>query len=74
MLYLLHLYGWCPSVPEKEFEDFTVEIADNQLEKYARYKQLKKDNHSDPEVTFISWYLRNHSRKIDSKRRSAPTL
>ncbi len=66
VLYLLHLHGWCPSVSEKEFEDFTVEIADNQLDKYARYQKLKKDGHPDPEVAFISWYLRSHTRRIDT--------
>ena len=66
LLYLLHLLGWCPSVSEKEFEDFTVEIADNQLGKYARYQKLKKDGHPDPEVAFISWYLRSHTRRIDT--------
>jgi death-on-curing protein len=65
VLFLLHRYGWCPSVSEKEFEDFTVEIADDQLEKYARYQQLKKEGTSDPEVRFISWYLRKNTRRID---------
>jgi death-on-curing protein len=66
-LYQLHRHGWCPSVPEKEFEDFTVEIADNQLMKYARYKELVKSGDPDPEVKFISWYLRKNTRQIDKK-------
>lgn len=65
VLFLLHNYGWCPSISEKEFEDFTVEIADDQLGKYARYQKLKAKKESDPEVKFISWYLRSHTRKID---------
>lgn len=64
-LYFLHQHGWCPSVPEKEFEDFTVEIADNLLEKYARFEKLTKDRDPDPEIKFISWYLRKNTRKID---------
>ena len=65
ILFLLHKYGWCPSISEKEFENFTVEIADDQLGKYARYRKLREQKESDPEVKFISWYLRNHTRKID---------
>lgn len=64
-LYFLHNSSWCPSVSETEFENFTVEIADDQLEKYARYKKLKAQKDPDPEVKFIAWYLRNNTRKID---------
>ncbi|WP_164780925.1 type II toxin-antitoxin system death-on-curing family toxin [Sinorhizobium meliloti] len=64
-LYYLYQEGWVPSVPEKEFEDFTVEISDNLLAKYARYRDLKKDGLGDPEVRFISHYLRSNTRRLD---------
>lgn len=67
ILYFLLKNGWCPSVPEKEFEDFTVQIADNQLGKYARLQKMEKDEEGDPEVRFISWYLRQNTRKIDRR-------
>ncbi|HEY2009835.1 MAG TPA: type II toxin-antitoxin system death-on-curing family toxin [Rhizomicrobium sp.] len=63
---LLQLYksGWCPSIPAKELEDFTVEIAENGLSKHQRFKALK-DRESDPEIRFISWYLRKNTRRMD---------
>ena len=66
---LLHLERCrlCPSVPEEQFEDFTVEVADNALGKYSRYKQYQNDGLGDPEVRFIAWYLRNNTRQIDKK-------
>jgi death-on-curing protein len=65
VLYYLYKEGWLPSVPEKEFEDFTVEISDNLLDRYARYKQMQKDGLGDPEVRFISHYLRSNTRRLD---------
>lgn len=67
ILFFLMRTGWCPSIPEKEFENFTVEIADNQLGKYARLQRMEKDEEGDPEVRFISWYLRRNTRKIDRR-------
>ncbi|MBY2988687.1 type II toxin-antitoxin system death-on-curing family toxin [Rhizobium leguminosarum] len=64
-LYFLYDEGWVPSVPEKDFEDFTVEISDNLLGKYARYKDFVKDGLGDPEVRFISHYLRSNTRRMD---------
>lgn len=70
VLFLLYRFGWCPSVPETEFEDFTVEISDNLLSKYARYKDLVKNGDPDPEVRFISWYLRRNTRQVDKSQYS----
>jgi prophage maintenance system killer protein len=67
VLFILYRFDRCPSVSETEFEDFTVEIADNKLKKYARYKQLLKSGESDPEVKFISKYLRDKTRQLDNK-------
>ncbi|TBF97419.1 type II toxin-antitoxin system death-on-curing family toxin [Rhizobium leguminosarum] len=64
-LFFLYREGWMPSVPENEFEDFTVEISDNQLGRYSRYKDLSKDGMGDPEVRFIAHYLRSNTRRID---------
>lgn len=64
-LYYLYREGWVPSVPEKEFEDFTVEISDNLLSKYSRFRDLSKDGIGDAEVRFISHYLRNNTRRLD---------
>lgn len=66
-LFQLHRSNWYLSINEKEFEDFTVEVANNDLGKYARYNYLKKSNDPDPEVKFICWYLKKNTRKIDKK-------
>lgn len=65
VLFLLQRYGWCPSASEKDFENITVDIADNRLDKFARYKAFKRDADPDAEVKFISWFLRRNTRKID---------
>ena len=51
---------------EHELEDFTVEIAEKNLQQYRRYKELCKSGHGDPEVRYISWYLKKHSRRLES--------
>lgn len=66
-LFLLTRLGYCPTVDEKEFEDLTVLIADNGLEKFNRFKDLVKSKSEDPEIKFISWYLRNNTRVIDKQ-------
>jgi death-on-curing protein len=66
-LFQLYRHGYCPSVPEKEFEDFTVEIADGKLSNYARFNEMKKKGEADPEVHFIARYLRAKTRQIDTK-------
>lgn len=65
VLYQMYRMGWCPSVPEKQFEDFTVEIADDKLRRYARYKEMVAAGDPDAAVHFISYYLRKNTRKID---------
>jgi death-on-curing protein len=66
VLYLYN-FGRAPSVTHKEFEDFTVEIADDKLSKYNRYSELVKKGDPDPEVKFISYYLRKYTREIDKR-------
>lgn len=63
-VYQLQNNGWCLSAPVKEFEDLMVDVADNTLTKYSRYKELNTKS-ADPEVMYISWFLRNNTRKID---------
>jgi len=56
-----------PTVSQKEFEDFIVEVADNKLDRYRRYVDLKKDG-PDPEVHFIHHFLKQNTRVIDKRR------
>ncbi len=69
-LYMLYVHGWCPSVSEKDFEDFTVEVAEGTLNKYSRYKDLVRRGDLDADVKFISHYLRKNTRKLDKSYRT----
>lgn len=53
-LYQLYESGYCPTVDEKVIENLTVEVAENQLSKYARYNDLVARGVDDPEVRFLS--------------------
>lgn len=66
-LYQLDKLGYCPSVPQERFEDFTVEIAENGLERYDRYEEMVRSGDADPEVRYISHFLRRNTRKIDKR-------
>lgn len=54
-----------PTIGQVALEDFAVEIADHKLDKYPRYRDLRKKGHPDPEVAFIADHLERRSRKID---------
>jgi len=66
-LYQLYQQGWCPNVLETEFEDFTVDVADSKLARYARFRELEKSGDPDPEIKFISHYLRKRVRSLDKR-------
>jgi len=65
VLYQLHRNGRCPSVSEKQFEDFTVEIAEDNLTRYARFREIVHKGDPDAAVKFISHFLRKNTRQID---------
>ena len=69
-LFQLYENGFCPTVHEKIFEDFTVDVAEDRLSKYARYKELKAKDIPDPEVRFISKWFQDNTRRVDNKKRS----
>jgi len=64
LLLFLNKMNRVPTVSQTELEDFAVEISDHQLEKYPRYRELKK-KHSDPEVAYIADFLKRRSRQLD---------
>ena len=64
-LYHLEMIGKCLTLSQKEFEDFTVEIADHRLKRYSRFRDLVKSRIQDPEVKFISDYIKRNSRNVD---------
>lgn len=67
-VHYLYVHGFGVIVTEKEFEDITVLVADHGLDKFRRFKTLKKDGVGDPEVRFLAHYLKKSTRKIDKKQ------
>lgn len=68
IVYYLFKNGYTPSVSHKEFEDFLVEVAEDSYKKKPRYKDLLKKSSEQPEVDYIQWYLKKHTRKIDKRQ------
>lgn len=60
---ILHLQkiGRTPTVSQEEYEDFTVAIADNQLDRYDQAKLTTPDK----EIAIISHFLKRNTRDID---------
>lgn len=66
-LYHLEKLGRCPTVDQSVFEELTVEIADNALDRHSRYGKFML-NGSDSSVLFIADFLRRNTREIDKKK------
>lgn len=62
----LERLGRVPRIKQREFEDFVVEVADNQLQKYARFREAQ-DEENDPEIRFIADFLKRNTRDIDKR-------
>lgn len=72
LLTLLHFLSKMkrfPTVKQIELEDLIVDLAENNLRKHRRFIDLSK-NGSDPEVYFLSDYLRRNSRAMDTSFKS----
>jgi death-on-curing protein len=65
-LFQLDRLNRTPKAKQKEFEDFVVEVADDRLAKYPRYRQLTEEE-EDAEVRFIADFLKRSTRKTDSR-------
>jgi len=68
---LLHLQkvGRTPTVSHNDYEDFTVNIADNNLQKYHHWEESQLTS-NDREVYVISRFMRRNTRQIDLKART----
>lgn len=62
----LERLGRMPRIKQREFEDFVVEVADNKLQKYARFREAQ-DEENDPEIRFIADFLKRNTRDIDKR-------
>lgn len=65
-LLFLEQIGRIPRIKQREFEDFVVEIADDQLDNYPRFRDLATKV-EDPEVQFIADFLKRNTRDVDHK-------
>jgi death-on-curing protein len=63
---ILHLQkiGRTPVIAHNEFEDFTVDIAEDSLHRYEGYNEFVQYG-SDADVMFIARYLKRATRQID---------
>jgi death-on-curing protein len=69
ILFLLAKQGRMPKCSKDDFENLTVEIAEMEIVKRSRYQQLD-ENEDDPEVKYISYWLRRNTREIDDREYS----
>lgn len=69
LLYHLETMSLCPTVSQKDLENFSVEVADNRLDRHKRYKKLLKSEISkdDAAVRYISYYIRRNTRRVDKR-------
>lgn len=65
-LYLLAKQGRTPKCSKDDFENLTVEIAEMEIVKRARYQELS-ESEDDPEVKYIAHWLRRNTRRIDDR-------
>lgn len=65
---LLHLQkiGKTPTSSQKDYEDFTVAIADNKLSQYDFYERIQCVD-ADKDIYAIAFFLKKNSRNIDLK-------
>ena len=69
LVYHLETLGLCPTINQQQLENFAVDVADNNLIKFNRYKDLEGqfDDKTDAQVAYISYFLRKKTRGIDKK-------
>ena len=65
LIYHLMYIGFVPTCKQKHLEDFAVDVADERLSKYARFKDEAKKKNPDKEVLTVSWFLKKHTRRSD---------
>lgn len=65
-LYQLDRLNRTPRVSQRDFEDFIVEVADNSLKRYPRYRELAKEE-QDAEILFIADFLKRNTRDVDRR-------
>lgn len=64
---ILHLQkiGRTPTIAHRVYEDFTVDIADNRLDKYEAFARFSHLPRPDCEIQTIAHFIKRSSREID---------
>lgn len=65
-LYHLQKIGRCPKINKREFEDFTVSIAEDAFVKARRYRDLRRKG-GGAEINYIAHFLKRNTRTIDKR-------
>jgi death-on-curing protein len=68
-LYQLDRQFRTPKIAQKDFEDFLVDVADSRLDRFARFKEISREQ-EDAEIVFIYDFLRRNTREIDKRSRT----
>lgn len=63
----LHLdkLGRIPEIPETEYEELTVRVAERSLSKFRQFEKFRKQQ--DSEIKFLAYYFRNKSRRSNKR-------
>lgn len=63
----LHLdkLGRIPEIPETEYEELTVRVAERTLRKFHSFDKFRKQE--DADIKFLAYHFRNHSRKTNKR-------
>lgn len=68
-LYAMHLCKFTPEVSEKEFEDFTVQVAEGTYKSKPKFKALAAEHGDlDASVLYISQYFKDSFRQLDKTK------
>lgn len=61
LLLFLRKQNRAPTLRHRQLEDFAVDVSNHNLQKYRRFRKLRK-RYEDAEVLFIADYMKRHSR------------
>ncbi|SOB93144.1 type II toxin-antitoxin system death-on-curing family toxin [Rhodobacter maris] len=63
-VHYLYSNGFQVTATPKELEDLTVQVAENELRKFPRCRDLAKRS-DDPEIEYLAWFFRKNTHHVD---------
>ena len=67
-LYHLQKIGRWPDEKQKVFEDLTVNVAQDGLIKYTKFKEIQRKRIEDPEIYFLADFFKSNTKAINKRR------